>query len=259
MQDYDAMMLSFFKKPKITFDCLVPGVERIMPMIPARELKHLWVQKALQEFADIRKNPTWNMQRIPHTVKCPGIFSLQRHGWVMRTWQDITIETYGDGTNFKWSTPINQKDLHPSKVDYVGANSQEQFANYQENWRPETLRTVLKIQSPWRCVVPKGYYLLEMAVPYLDEIRFTTISGFFDSDHGLAQLNPQFLCHVPQGKTLIKAGTPIAQYILVPKEKVGMEINVLGSISDEGFYNMANNTRFATNYGEVRKLYKDKK
>lgn len=248
----------FWSKPKITFECLISGVERIMPMIPAKDLKHAWVHRAHQELINMRKDPEWGMKKEVHTARCPGIFNLQRHGWVMRTWQDITIETYGDGKSFNWTTPIDQKRLNLTAGDYIGSHSEIQLANYMEHWRADTLRTLLKLQTPWRCKVPKGYYLLEMPIPYLDEDRFTTIQGFFSREQGIAQMNPQFLWHVPVGKTLIKAGTPIAQYILVPKEKVDMEIYVETPADEHEFFELVNSHRFVKNYGEVKRIFGDK-
>ena len=252
-------MISLFGKPKITFECLVPGVERIMPMIPAKDLKHPWVHRAQQELSEMRKSPTWGKEKLVHTAKCPGIFNLQRHGWVMRTWQDITIETYGDGKTFNWTTPIDQKRLNSIANDYIGSHPEIQLANFMEYWRPDTLRTLLKVQSPWRCTVPKGYHLLEMPIPYLDEDRFTTVQGFFSREQGIAQMNPQLLWHVPIGKTLIKAGTPIAQYMLVPKDNFDMDIKVEGTTTEHAFFELANSFRFVKSYGEVKRLFGETK
>lgn len=250
-------MVNFFRKKQITFDCLIPGVERLMPMIPAKDFKHQWVKRAMQEYKNERNNPMFGMEKQIHTARCPGIFTLQRHGWIMRTWQDITIETFGDGNSMQWTTPISQKALNPQVGEYVGGHPEEQLFKFMNNWKKDTLSTLVKLTTPWRCTVPKGYYLLETQVAYADENRFTTVSGFFSREHGYAQLNPQLLWHVPVGKTLIKAGTPIAQYILVPKDSFDMNINVIGNTTDESFFNLVNNYRFVKNYSEVKKLYKD--
>ena len=252
-------MIRLFKKPKIVFDCLIPGVERIMPMVEAKTIRHPWVNKAVAELKTDRQHPEFGMHKKVYTAKCPGIFNLQRHGWVMRTWQDITIETFGDGSRFEWTSSINQKDLSEHTGDYIGFHPDIQLANYMENWPDNTLRTLLKLQSPWRCVVPKGYYLMEMPVAYADENRFTTVNGFFSHEHGLAQMNPQFMWHVMNGKTLIKAGTPIAQYILIPKDGYDMEIRSLRKANESELFNLLNNNRFIKNYAEVKRIYGEEK
>lgn len=246
-------MIRWFRKPSITFDCLIPGVERIMPMITAKEYKHAWVSRAQQDLAKERKSSEWGMKRLIHTAKCPGIFQLQRNGWIMRSWQDFTIETNGDGTSFVWTSAIDQTRF---KLDgYIGSHPAFQLADYMENWRPNTLRTLIKINSPWRCNVPKGYVLLETNVPYQDENRFTTVQGMFSHEQGYAQLNPQFLWHVPRGKVLVKAGTPLAQYMLIRKEHFDMCINPVGTTSDQEFFDLVNNYRFVKNYGETKKIF----
>ena len=243
-----------FKEPKVTFETNVIGVDRLMPIIKAKDYKHQWVQKALREFTEVRKQPNYGMEKLLHTARCPGIFKLQRQGWILRTWQDITIETNGDGENFLWTTPINQRDLNGE--DYVGSHPKSQMHDYMSHWPKDTLSTVLKINTSWRCVVPKGYYLMEMPVAHADEDRFTTLPGFFSREQGPATMNVQLLWHVMNGKTLIKAGTPIAQYILVPQEQVEMECTGPESNVHQVF-SLANNNRFVKNYGDIKTFFNE--
>ena len=251
-------MFKFFK-PKMEFTCLIPGVEKIMPIIEARDHRHPWVNKAVNELIQMRKRPDWGTYKTTHTARCPGIFQLQRHGWILRTWQDIVIETNGDGVGFRWSTPIDQKNIEFAKVhqDYVETHTPAQFRNYMENWRKDTLTHVLKINAPWSCVVPKGYYLLEMPVAVADENRFTTVSGVVEREQGTTLLHPQLMWHVMEGKTLIKAGTPIAQYMLVPKDRFELVQKVAGTSDDIQYFSLVNNNRFVKNYAEVKKLFKE--
>lgn len=247
--------MNFFKKPKVVFDCLIPGIERLMPMVEAKDIRHAWMAKAVSEFTSSRKKESFGMVKTGYTGRCPGIFNLQRHGWVMRTWQDITIETFGDGSRFEWTSAMDQSALSKEVGEYISFHPETQLANYMDNWPKNTLRTVLKLQTPWRCIVPKGYYLFEMPVAYLDDSRFTTVHGFFSHDQGPANMNPQFMWHVPEGKTLIKAGTPIAQYILVPKEKYDMEIKVARQLDENEFFSLVNHSRFIKNYAEIKRIY----
>jgi hypothetical protein len=247
--------MNFFKKPRVVFECLIPGVERLMPMVEAKTIRYPWVNRAVAEVKADRQKPEYGMKKQVHTAKCPGIFNLQRHGWVMRTWQDITIETFGDGSRFEWTSAIDQKKLNGQAGDYIGFHPDIQLANYMENWPSNTLRTLLKIQSPWRCVVPKDYYLLEMPVAYADENRFTTVNGFFSHEQGPAQMNPQFMWHIMKGKTLIKAGTPIAQYMLIPKDKYEMEVKTHKQATEHEFFDLVNSHRFIKNYAEIKRIY----
>lgn len=234
---------------------MIAGVDKAMPVVKARDLEHVWVNSARAEYAEKRKHPDFEFTRNLHTAKCPGIFSLMRQGWVVRTWQDIVIETNGDKEYFAWATPIDQKAF-PFGVDYVGAHDARSLASYMQNWPDNALRAVLKINSPWMARVPKGYYLLEMPVAYADENRFTTLPGVFDCDHGPAPLSQQLLWHVESGKTLIKAGTPLAQYVLMPKEQFDFSMSEYdANCADIQARALLSANRFVANYKHLTKVF----
>lgn len=239
----------FKKKPTIEFVNEIPGVATLMPMIEAKEYKHQWVARAQQHFAEIRKDPHWRNNKMLHTARCPGIFSLQRHGWILRTWQDIVITTNGDGNSFTWRSA----SIHGG--DAVTYHNELQYRDYMDHWPLHTLPLVLKINTGWRCNVPKGYFLMEMPVAHADENRFTTISGYFNQDAGPASLNVQLLWHVMNGEELIKAGTPIAQYVLVPKEQLNMVCREVEEEDKIWLSTLYDTSKFVKNYSEVRKIF----
>lgn len=246
-------MFNFLKK-KLVFESTIAGMDKLMPIIPAKDYKHPWVSKALDDFAQIRSQPNYGMERMMHTARCPGIFKLQRHGWILRTWQDIVIETNGDGENFSWSTPFDQR--FANEEEYVGSHPPDQLHQYMNHWPQNTLKSLVKIHTGWRCVVPKGYYLMEMPVPYSDENRFTTVPGYFTREAGPAQMNVQLMWHVIEGKTLIKAGTPISQYILVPKEQFEIEVKTIGEEANiHDIFKLSDSQRFVKNYNDVKNLF----
>jgi hypothetical protein len=102
--------------------------------------------------------------------------------------------------------------------------------------------------------VPKGYYLLEMPVPLSEEQRFTTIPGYFSREAGPASMNVQLLWHVLDGATLIKAGTPIAQYVLVPKEQPSMICRDAMPSDKLSLSTLYDSSRFVKNYRDIKKL-----
>lgn len=242
----------FWNKPKITFTNNIKGVAEVAPIVPASKISRRWVINALDDFKKTRQQPDYGMFQMIHTARCPGIFKFMRHGWVMSTWQDITIETDGSGYGFRWATPINQKEINDA--DYVSTHPSSQYADFFEEWYDGTLRDVVKINSGWTCNVPKGYYLVEMPVIHSDEMRFTTVPGVFFKEQGPAQMNPQLLWHVIKGKELIKAGTPIAQYMLVEKKIMDFEVKGV-SISDQDLFFANHNRRFVKNYKEIKNFY----
>ena len=243
-------MLSLLKKkPTIEFVNEIPGVADLMPIIDAKHYKHQWVNRAQQDFAKIRENPNWRNEKMMHTARCPGIFSLQRHGWILRTWQDIVITTNGDGKSFTW------KSASTHGGDPVGYHDTMQYSTYMENWPLNTLPLVLKINTGWRCNVPKGYYLMEIPVAHADENRFTAVPGYFSKEAGPASMNVQLLWHVVNGEELIKAGTPIAQYILVPKEQPDSICRDEQHSDNIWLSHLYDTSKFVKNYNEVKKLF----
>lgn len=213
------MMDIFKKQPKLEIFSLIPEITAIAPILPAKKVRPKLLVNAGVEFANRRQLPDFGLGMEMTTAKCPGIYNLAKHGFIMTTWQDITIETNGDGESFTWSTPTAQETLtNGAEVGgMVGYHSRAQYTDLV-GASPNTLANVLRIQTPWRCIVPDGYYLYEGPVPYNNDDRFTTVSGVFSREHGVAQMNVQILWHVMNGKTLIKAGTPIAHYMLIPKD-----------------------------------------
>jgi hypothetical protein len=240
---------------KIIFRNEIEGVNELMPMIEAKHLKHMWVDRCRADLTKARQNPQFGMSLFTHTARCPGIFSLQRTGWVLRTWQDITIETNGDGQSFQWRSAIDQTTISRNKIEAVGSHSKETLAGYMENWSPNSLQTIIKINSGWACKVPKGYSLMEMPIPYLDDSRFTTLHGFFPYEYGEAPMNPLLVWHKLNGKVLIKAGTPIAQYMLVAN--ADFEIETTGADIDSfDLRTTSIQSRFVANYHELKKFFK---
>lgn len=240
----------FRRSPKkIEFINEIEGVAQLMPMIPAKQISRPWVDRAHAHFAEIRKNPDWRNSKTIHTARCPGIFTLQRHGWVLRTWQDIEIKTNGDGVDFTWRSPTQIGG------DAVGFHPPEQLADYYGEWPSTALRTVIRINTGWRCIVPKGYYLMEMPVPLVEEHRFTTIPGYFSREAGPASMNVQLMWHVMNGTELIKAGTPIAQYILVPKDQPEMICRDAEKRDGLQLSHLYDASKFVKNYADVKKLF----
>lgn len=228
-----------------------------MPIIPASQIKHGWFNRALAEYAEMRKQPGFGTVPTIHTVRCPGIFSLMRHGWVLRAWQDFVIETNGDLNRFTWRTPIDQAQLSKEGA-YVQSHTREQLSIYMDSWPKNTMQCVIKIASGWSCDVPKDHYLLEMPVAYSGETRFTTLSGYFASEYGPAPLNPQLLWHETNGQVLVKAGTPLAQYILVPKSQYELEIGSDEETTSKALLSLVLSNRFVKNFNEIKNFFKNR-
>ena len=104
----------------------------------------------------------------------------------------------------------------------MGHHPKELYSQFNHDGR--SLKSILKVQSPWMVYIPKGYYLLSMPIPYPDNHDFTATIGFLDGDYGPNFLNVQMFWNNLDGVTIIPAGTPLCQYILVKKDEVDVEV-----------------------------------
>ena len=245
-----------FNKPKVEFRYLIPNMNAIMPIIPTRAYKHEWARRARAELVDMmHTNPNLFKEKFAHITKCVGIRSIMQRGWIVRSWMDIVIETADNGKDVKWFSPIDQSEYLPRR-DAVSFHSPEQLSDFYDNWPDDALRMLVKINTPWAVKVPRGYSMLLMPVAYADENRFTVLSGLIESDLPASPINVQMRWHVKEGKELIKAGTPLAQLILI-KDDVVEATQVYRNDDDMAFgYHLPYNNRFSRMYSAVKEIAK---
>lgn len=204
-------MLSFFKKT-LKFTCLDNEVSKIYPIIPTSQINFDWKKNLNNE---CKIDPGKLTTRSFHL--CPGINSLHSFGWVIQNNRDVLIKTLPDG-NIEWRT--NYVGLG----DYITFHSVDHF-KYFNNWHQGINKNVIKFNTNWFAEIPKGYSLLQMPLIFQDENRFTTISGMYNYKLGIAELNiPVFWNRTTTDETVIKAGTPLAQLLLIKNEKINFEI-----------------------------------
>jgi hypothetical protein len=246
------------KAPQIEFFSLIPEIETIAPIINASKVRPLLMQNSAEALSVEKKCPNYGKQKSTNTSKCSGIIDYYKHGWILTAWQDITIKTNGDGESFEWMTPIDQSILTNGSVvgKYIDYHPKESYSNHVDD-DPNTLKHILKINTSWRCKIPKGYYLFESDVPYSNEKRFNVASGFYDSDFGVGQMNVNIFWHLMNGETVIKAGTPIAHYMLIPKEKATLVVRSAtdDDILKDSISKLETNRRFISSKSESKCLF----
>jgi hypothetical protein len=196
---------------EIQFKSFLPDLTRDMPIIKASEYRYKWYKLAAD---DLRKNP-----EVSPTARCPGIISVNTTGWIQRTYQDFTIDVISD-CEVKWYSEIDQYNAFSKDVkflEYIGGHPPEQYYKYNPGAFENTCHTIIKINSPWFVVIPEGYSLLCMPIPYNDENRLVATAGILI---GKQWLNIQMFVKAKSGRIEIKAGTPLQQYILIKNEDV---------------------------------------
>ena len=244
------------KKPVIQFACSLPDVAEIMPIIPYSSYRHDWKVRAAKD-AGANKCPVTGYL---HSVsRCPGINNIQAHGWVVRAWQDLVIHTYGEGDQgYSWESATDL--TAPGEPwDYISGHDPEDYRIYRKNWPLNTLDSIIKVQTGWYAKVPKGYQLLQLHPPLLDESTFTAVEGSYRASEGLAAINVPMYWHKLEGSHVIKAGTPLAWLLLVPDEEPTYEIIDYENLRGLGrITQLIKDSTFTTDFRRLRRFFGDK-
>ena len=83
----------------IQFHNEIEGVNETMPIVSAKDLHYERKTKSAQEFK-VNKEKSIG-ERLSSISRCPGIGLMQSKGWIIRSWQDVIIETReGEGSEF---------------------------------------------------------------------------------------------------------------------------------------------------------------
>jgi hypothetical protein len=245
--------MRWFKKPTIEFFYTIPGVEYTEPVIPAAKYKHSWFGKAISQMMEAKKQAAFGSDVYMSTTKCPAIVTVMSTGYIVRAWQDITIETNGDGKSVEWVSMVGQKGMFMEPSDAVGFHTEEQLSGFMENWPDNQLKIPVKFCLPVRIKLKKGYKALILPVAYADENRFEAYMGILDSTFPYAPLAINVKWRVLNGKTLIETGTPLAQIIVFRDEKTTYKFSQANPLHMH-LYDVLSNNRFVSNYQAIRSL-----
>ena len=193
----------FRKKSWIRFYSLEPAVTDLYPIKPASNHKRSWVQGE-------RKKSKCPVSGLISTANCPGIKNLMSSGYIVPAPADFKITTNGDGISVNWEAPWLFK-MGGDKRSYIGKHDETQVEPLLDD-PSKSLKTVVKIETPWRVKASDDIVLLQLPVNYNNEKRFTAATGLLDPRYGHV-IHAQLFWHVLEGETHVKAGTPLIQYI----------------------------------------------
>lgn len=200
---------------KIEFFSEVEGLAESVPIINAKDYKMNWFDASRADYLN-----TLNDNKgltFAHAYRCPGIFDLYNHGFFLPAWCDIRIETNGDPSGFKWVLPnADLLDLMEDKP-IINTHSFDGVGKHIPV-PPNTLRTIIKINSPWHVMAPKGVKFLINPIPYSDDFTFTNATGILDPSIS-SEINFQLYWHNLNGVHTIKAGTPLIHMIPITEKK----------------------------------------
>lgn len=204
---------------KITFFSSLPGVPDLYPIIPASQYRPAWIKAARDDYKEAFKKADGD--KFVHLYRCPGIFDIMSTGYIVPMPWDVTIETFGDGGDFKWTIP--SEDLQRlTKTQLVNGHMDNGPAKYLPS-KPGSLRSFIKFNTPWYIIAPKDVKFLVIPLPYTDSHEFESVHGILDPGYS-AEVNIQMRWNVMKGKHTVKAGTPMCQLIPLTNEKFELEV-----------------------------------
>lgn len=211
----DDMQLNWWKSlKKVRFVSSVPGVPDLHPITPMSKYMPQWVGKAREDY---KQNYKHN-EKFNHITLCPGIFNMFKVGWYVPMWYDVHIQTKKGEPGFKWkvATPDITEIHNMNIIDTHG----EMITKYIPR-REGTIDSIVKINTPYSIIAPKGMKFLFLPMPYSDNFDFESTTGILDPTES-NELNVQLNWNVKDGDVFLKAGTPLMQIIPLTNENVEM-------------------------------------
>ena len=203
---------NFFKKEKsyIRFYSVAPGVVDLFPILPSASVKRKFLDAEIPiEF-----------QGTLSSKNCPGIKKIISTGWIVPAPADFSIVTIGDGVSFEWNEPHRFTKITKDMDAYVSGHNRSQTEPLLDD--PDTtLKTVVKLEMPWRIEASDDVVFLIIPVSYNNESRFVAATGILDPKYAHL-LNIQLFWKQLNGTTVVKAGTPLCQLIPVSRKSLSI-------------------------------------
>ncbi len=207
------------KNNKIEFFNNEASIIENFPIIESKDLKLNWVKKARQDFQDNIKPLSNNKPGFispSHLMRCPGIFDLFKYGYIISLHKDIIIKS--KGKNFEYGV---NKTKNPDFFLSPQASSSESNINLVPT-PPWAADFIMKINTGWYVIAPKGVKFLMLPIAYPDTFSFTTAIGILDPEIA-TQLNFQMFWNEKDEKEIvIPAGTPLGHLIPLSEKKYQM-------------------------------------
>ena len=215
----------FWKKDKIEFVSTLPGVADMFPILPSSKYWPKWIAKSM---ADYKANMD-KTKKVQHIAQCPGIFAMFKTGYVVTSWYDVVISTKQNEPGFSWrvADPDLMENAQMNIIDTHGDQITQHIPK-----RKGQIQNIVKINTPYHIIAPKGVKFMFMPLPYPDSFDYESTSGILDPAES-SELNIQLNWYKEEGEVLIKAGTPLMyilpisekEYSLVSRDATDKEIN----------------------------------
>ena len=202
-------LFTFWKqreKPKIHWWSVIDGVDKVTPILPAKEFIPDWWKK-VERFISKKHDQKGTVRN------CPSFPEYINQGFVVPLWCYLHITIKHDG--FEWHTP--------DKMFSFSSHSDVQFRDYLPQHMKDNTSMVLKPTCPWRVKTPPGWSVWQLPMTYHYNPIFETLPGIIWSDiHH--EINQQMLMR-QYGEFVIKRGTPLAMYVPYERNKYTYDVS----------------------------------
>ena len=236
-------------KDKIEFVSTLSGVSDMFPILPSSKYWPKWISKAT---ADYKANMD-KTEKFRHVAQCPGIFAMFKTGYIVTSLYDVVISTSKNERGFQWK--VADADLiEHAKMKLVDTHG-DQIGKHIPK-RKGQIENIVKINTPYHIIAPKGVKFMFMPLPYPDSFDYESVTGILDPAES-SELNIQLNWYKEEGEVLIKAGTPL-MYILPISEK---EYSVVSRDATEKEMNWIKKRRYFNSFSftpirnKVKTLY----
>ena len=202
-------LFTFWKKkdkPKITWWSTIQGLDKVVPIVPAKEYMPDW-WKRVERMID--SNNMYNKGTIKN---CPSMPEFLSQGFVVPLWCDLRLIIEHD--KWRWESPHQQFSFTK--------HEDSQFRDWIPKHTKDNSSIILKPNCPWRIKTPPGWSVWQLPMFYDFNPIFEVLPGIIWTDiHH--EINQQMLIK-KYGDFLIKRGTPLAMYVPYERKKYEYEI-----------------------------------
>tara|TARA_B100000424_G_C22900194_1_gene478762 strand:+ start:567 stop:1304 length:738 start_codon:yes stop_codon:yes gene_type:complete len=202
-------LFTFWKqkeKPKIHWWSTIDGLEKVAPVVPAKEYIPDWWKR-------VERMINSNFDNKGTVRNCPSFPEYITQGFVMPLWCDLHVSITHDG--YEWKTP--------DKMFSFTSHADEQFRNWVPKHVKDNSSMILKPNCPWRIKTPPGWSVWQLPMYYEYNPIFEVLPGIIWSDiHH--EVNQQMFMK-RYGEFLIKKGTPLAMYVPYERNKYTYDVS----------------------------------
>jgi len=207
------------RRNKIEFFNSDPSIIDNYPIIESKNLKLNWVNRAKENYKNLVKQGINNEPGFKHLSKCPGIFDLFKYGYIIPLHKDFIIkpkEPKEKYEGFEVTFPSKtENSMEGTDKFYIDKQEADLVAN-----PPWAANFIVKINTGWNVIAPKGIKFLLLPIAYPDTYIFTSTIGILDPTIS-TQINFQMYWNTEE-TVIIRAGAPLGHLIPLSEKKYKM-------------------------------------